>query len=73
MIAITRDEVVIEESYAKGTVLGHKDLDIKVGYIKVPKFYRDFEDDKGRNSSDDVKAALQELAKKEKDLAGVDS
>ncbi len=71
VIAITRDEVVIEESYVKGTVLGHKDLDLKVGYIKVPKFYRDFEDDKGRNSSDDVKAALQDLAKKEKNLAGV--
>lgn len=70
VIPITRDEVVIEESYVKGSVLTHKDLDMKVGYIKVPKFYRDFEDDTGRNSSDDVKAALEKLNKEEK-LAGV--
>ena len=66
VIAITRDEVVIEESYAKGTVLEHKDLGLKIGYIKVPKFYRDFEDDKGRNSSEDVKNVLKELNKQEK-------
>lgn len=69
VIAITRDEVVIEESYAKGTVLEHKDLGMKIGYIKVPKFYRDFEDDKGRNSSEDVKNVLKELNKQE-NLAG---
>ena len=69
VIAITRDEVVIEESYVKGSVLTHKDMDLKVGYIKVPKFYRDFEDDAGRNSSDDVKAALEKL-NKEENLSG---
>ncbi|MEX1099236.1 MAG: carboxy terminal-processing peptidase [Bacteriovoracaceae bacterium] len=68
-IDITRDEVVIEESYVKGSVLTHKDMDFKIGYIKVPKFYRDFEDDKGRNSSDDVKAVLKQL-NEEADLAG---
>ncbi|MCO4755144.1 MAG: carboxy terminal-processing peptidase [Bacteriovoracaceae bacterium] len=69
VIAITRDEVVIEESYAKGSILQHKDLGLKIGYIKVPKFYRDFEDEKGRNSSDDVKAVLLKL-NKEENLAG---
>lgn len=69
VIAITRDEVVIEESYVKGSILTHKDMGWKIGYIKVPKFYRDFEDDAGRNSSDDVKAVLEKLNKQEK-LAG---
>lgn len=69
-IAIIRDEVVIEEAYVKGTILIHKDLKTKVGYIKVPKFYRDFEDDSGRNSSEDVKNTLLQL-NKDKDLAGV--
>lgn len=70
VIAITRDEVVIEESYVKSTVLTHKDMNMKIGYIKVPKFYRDFEDDKGRNSSDDVKDAILKL-QKEGDIKGI--
>lgn len=41
-IPIERDVVQIEASYAKGSILKHKDLNIKVGYIYVPKFYRDF-------------------------------
>ena len=69
VISITRDEVVIEESYVKGSVLTQKGSDMKIGYIKVPKFYRDFEDESGRNSSDDVKAVLEKF-KKEPKLAG---
>lgn len=63
IIAIVREEVIIEESYAKSSVLEHKDLGGKVGYIYVPKFYRDFSNSKGRNCSDDVKTELEKLKK----------
>lgn len=63
VIAIVRDKVILEESYVKGSLIEHKDLGFRVGYINVPKFYRDFKNEKGRNSSDDVKAELERLAK----------
>lgn len=63
VIKIIRDQVILEESYVKGSVLESKKLGTKVGYINVPKFYRDFQDQNGRNSSDDVKAELIKLNK----------
>ena len=63
-IAITRDQVVLEQSYVKSTIIEHKKLKQKIGYIHVPKFYRDFQDPNGRNSSDDVKKELIKLKKK---------
>lgn len=68
-ISIIRDEVILEETYVKSTILEHKDLKEKIGYIQVPSFYRDFEDSEGRNCSDDVKKELLAFAKK--DLQGV--
>lgn len=69
VIPIVRDEVVIEESYVKSSVIEHKKLNEKVGYIHVPKFYRDFNDSNGRNCSDDVKNAI--MALKKKDIKGI--
>lgn len=63
VISIVRDEVVLEEAYVKTTILEHKDLGKKIGYIHVPKFYRDFQNADAPNSSDDVKKALIELKK----------
>ena len=63
IIPITRDKVVLEEAYVKSTVLEHKDLKQKIGYIHVPKFYRDFQDPNGRNSSTDVKREILKLKK----------
>ena len=63
MIPILRDKVVLEESYVKSTVLEHADLKQKIGYIHVPKFYRDFQDAAGRNSSTDVKNEIIKLKK----------
>src|SRR5690606_15705964 len=61
VISIVRDEVVIEESYVKSSVIEHKDIGTKIGYIYVPKFYRDFNDRKGRNCTDDVRRELEKL------------
>lgn len=64
MIPITRDQVILEESYVKSTIIEHKDLKKKIGYIHVPKFYRDFQDPNGRNSSEDVKKEIEKLKAK---------
>ena len=64
IIPIIRDEVIIEESYVKSSVIENKKLGVKVGYIVVPKFYRDFDDANGRNCSNDVRVGLEKLKKK---------
>ena len=62
VIKIVRDVVHIGASYAKSSVLKFKDKNTKIGYIQVPKFYRDF-DGKGRNASGDVRRELVRLNK----------
>jgi carboxyl-terminal processing protease len=64
VIPIVRDQVVLEESYVKSTIIEHKKLKQKIGYIHVPKFYRDFQDSNGRNCSDDVKNEIIKLKAK---------
>jgi carboxyl-terminal processing protease len=65
VVPIKRDVVVIEESFAKSSVLEHKKLGLKVGYIHVPKFYRDFQKKKSKtaNVTYDVKVELERLKK----------
>ncbi len=61
-ITIVRDMVRIGESYAKSSILQHKKQKVKVGYINLPKFYRDFGGDHGeRNCSDDVRKEIKLL------------
>lgn len=62
VIKIERDVVKISASYVKSSVIEHKDLKQKIGYIQVPKFYRDFSGN-GRNCSDDVRKELERLQK----------
>jgi carboxyl-terminal processing protease len=64
VIPIIRDVVEIEESYVKSSVIEHKELNHKFGYINIPKFYRDFNDSRGRNCTDDTRNAIQALKKK---------
>jgi carboxyl-terminal processing protease len=60
-IAIKRDIVIIKSAYAKtGTF---KVLDSTFGYINLPSFYRDFENNNSQNAADDIKKALIELNK----------
>lgn len=67
VIPIVRDVVIIEETYAKSSVLTSPDGKTKVGYIYLPKFYADFQDNNGRFCSKDVKAEVRKLK-----AAGVD-
>ena len=62
VIKIERDVVKISASYVKSSVVEHKDLGQKIGYIHVPKFYRDFNGE-GRNCSEDVRKELDRLQK----------
>ena len=65
VIPIVRDVVIIEESFVKSTVVDDPGSGRRYGYIKIPSFYRDFEENRGknsgRNSTDDVRAALLTL------------
>ena len=62
IIPIERDVVIIEETYAKSSILTSKDGKTRVGYIYLPKFYADFNDKTGRFCSKDVKIELEKLA-----------
>ncbi len=61
VVPIIRDVVEIEESYARGTVLELTPNSTKIGYINIPKFYRDFNDRAGRNVTDDTRKEIQRL------------
>jgi carboxyl-terminal processing protease len=69
IIPIVRDVVIIEESFVKSATIKDPDSGKAYGYIKIPSFYRDFENTRnggeGRNSTDDVKAALKSFNEKE--------
>ncbi|HEX2612281.1 MAG TPA: carboxy terminal-processing peptidase [Fibrobacteria bacterium] len=61
VIPITRDVVVVEESYAKSAVLEAPGSGVKVGYISLPSFYHDFQSARGRSSAADVRRELERL------------
>jgi carboxyl-terminal processing protease len=63
VVPIVRDVVEIEESYVKGTVLELAPNKTKIGYINIPKFYRDFNDRAGRNVTDDTRKEIERLNK----------
>jgi carboxyl-terminal processing protease len=66
VIPIVRDVVKIEETYVKSTVL-KDEKGQKIGYIRIPSFYRDFSGGRGgekpRNVTDDTRAELYKLKK----------
>ena len=66
-ITIIRDIVEIAATYTKSLILNDDNYDKKIGYIHIPKFYRDVYNSKNRNTTDDMKAALTSLS-----LSGVD-
>jgi carboxyl-terminal processing protease len=61
LITIIRDEVVIEESYAKSAMLSQAGNRSKVGLIDLRSFYADFVDPRGRRCSRDIKYEVQKL------------
>lgn len=58
VIPIVRDVIVFEETYAQSALINDKQ---KIGYIKLPGFYADFENKDGRFSGADVKKEIEKL------------
>lgn len=61
VIPIIRDIVVLEETYAKSLLLESEKEGDKIGYIKLPKFYADFNGTGGRSCADDVEKEVAKL------------
>ena len=59
-VTITRDVVVLEETYAKSLLVKDND-NLTAGYIYLPSFYADFRNPRGRFSWKDVKAEVEKL------------
>lgn len=73
VIPIMRDVVQIDASYAKSSVLEHKKMKgVKVGYIYLPKFYRDFDGESDRNCTDDVRKEVERLKAQKVDAIVLD-
>ena len=59
-VKMIREEVSIEDTFAKSIVIDSPKGE-KFGFISLPSFNADFENAKGRNASDDIKAELIKL------------
>ena len=62
-ISIIREEVVMDEGFAKSLIVQADKTSDKIGYIKLPKFYADFENDNGHQCAEDVEVELEKLKK----------
>ena len=60
-ITIVRDEVILDEGFAKSAIMELEGEVGNIGYITLPKFYADFENPDGRSSFEDVKVEVQKL------------
>ena len=60
-IRIERDEVIIDESFARSVIIDIPDVIENVGYIKLPKFYSSFEKEDGNSCAKDVAKELEKL------------
>ncbi|MGD9201568.1 MAG: carboxy terminal-processing peptidase [Chitinispirillia bacterium] len=61
IIPIIRDIVIIEETYAKSARLMFDESDLNIGYIKLPKFYADFNRQGARSCAKDVEQEIKKL------------
>ena len=72
-IAIVRDIIQIEDTFVKGIAVKDEKTGEVFGFIRVPSFYRDFEGKGhgkgGRNSTDDVRAMLENF--KSENISGL--
>lgn len=59
-ISIERDEVIIDEGFAKSLIM-NTDEGEKIGYIRLPRFYSSFEGNNGNSCAKDVEKELEKL------------
>ena len=67
VITIIRDQIEIEETYAKSSIVEKNGL--KYGIIYLPKFYIDFENKDGRDAGKDIAIEVERL--KKADVKGI--
>jgi carboxyl-terminal processing protease len=60
-VTIVRDIVVIDERFAKSLILDGEKEGEKIGYLYLPSFYADFENEDGRFCAPDVAKELEKL------------
>ena len=63
VISIIREEILIDEGFAKSLIIQADQNAERIGYIKLPKFYADFENENGRRCAEDVEAEVEKLKK----------
>ncbi len=68
-ISIVRDVVILDEGYAKSATLNYTDVVDNIGYIKLPRFYADFNRRGGRSCAVDVAKEVDKL--KAKNVNGI--
>lgn len=61
VISIIREEVQLDESLAKSMIIQHDANPERIGYIRLPRFYADFESQDGRSCASDMAVELQKL------------
>lgn len=59
IISIIRDEVIMEEGYAKSAIIDYEGK--KYGYINLPQFYTNLNERSGRTCSVDVEKEVEKL------------
>ena len=60
-ITITRDEVILDESFARSVIFDMPGVINNIGYIKLPKFYSSFEKEDGNSCAVDVAREIEKL------------
>lgn len=70
VINLVREELKIEETFARSNILNIKNK--KIGVINLPKFYTNFGDDNGRSCAEDVAKELERLKSNQVDGIIVD-
>jgi carboxyl-terminal processing protease len=68
-ITILRDEVLLDESFAKSVILSEQGKNERIGYIRLPRFYADFESSDGRSCSVDMAKEIEKL--KNENVSGI--
>lgn len=59
-VTIERDVVIIEEGFAKSLIIESPQNE-RIGYIRLPKFYADFNNKDGRRCAPDIAVELEKL------------
>lgn len=63
IVSIIREEIVIDEGFVKSLIVQADQNSERIGYIKLPKFYADFDNDNGHQCAEDVEMEIEKLKK----------